>query len=119
MKRTVGFVLVRVVLGIILGVVAPVVLSQQTGKDAIFLFPVSAVIAGAQTTASANNSEAVDFLIQLIKINTSNPPGNETLAAQYIKSVLDKKGIASEIFESAPGAATLSRGSRAVARSVP
>ena len=49
------------------------------------------------------DSEAGDFLLQLIKINTSNPPGNETQAAQYIKSVLDKYGIPSEIFESAAG----------------
>src|SRR5204863_3404677 len=33
-----------------------------------------------------------------IRIDTSNPPGNETRAAEYIKSVLDQEGIASEIF---------------------
>jgi acetylornithine deacetylase/succinyl-diaminopimelate desuccinylase-like protein len=53
--------------------------------------------------AKSAGSEAVDFLVQLTRINTSNPPGNETQAAQYIKSVLDKEGIPSEIFESAPG----------------
>jgi acetylornithine deacetylase/succinyl-diaminopimelate desuccinylase-like protein len=38
-----------------------------------------------------------------VKIDTSNPPGNELKAANYIKTILDKEGIASEIFESAPG----------------
>jgi acetylornithine deacetylase/succinyl-diaminopimelate desuccinylase-like protein len=51
----------------------------------------------------ASRAEAVRFLTDLVKIDTSNPPGNEVKAANYIKTVLDKEGIASEIFESAPG----------------
>ena len=47
------------------------------------------------------------FLTDLVKIDTSNPPGNEAKAANYIKAVLDKEGIASEIFESAPGRGNL------------
>jgi acetylornithine deacetylase/succinyl-diaminopimelate desuccinylase-like protein len=58
-------------------------------------------IATAQSPSASN--EASEILVSLIKINTSNPPGNETQAAQYIKSLLDKEGIPSEIFESAPG----------------
>jgi acetylornithine deacetylase/succinyl-diaminopimelate desuccinylase-like protein len=38
-----------------------------------------------------------------VKINTSNPPGNETKAAEYIKSVLAAEGISARIYESAPG----------------
>ena len=71
------------------------------------LFCLIGVIALCHTASCAQKqpggSEAVDFLVNLVKINTSNPPGNETQAAQYIKSVLDKEGIPSEIFESAPG----------------
>jgi acetylornithine deacetylase/succinyl-diaminopimelate desuccinylase-like protein len=48
-------------------------------------------------------SEAVRFLGELVKIDTSNPPGNETRAAEYIKSVLAAEGIPAQIFESAPG----------------
>jgi acetylornithine deacetylase/succinyl-diaminopimelate desuccinylase-like protein len=66
--------------------------------------------AWAQQVATASSPigevsrvEAVRFLTDLVKIDTSNPPGNEVKAANYIKSVLDKEGIASEIFESAPG----------------
>jgi acetylornithine deacetylase/succinyl-diaminopimelate desuccinylase-like protein len=55
----------------------------------------------------AANSEAMTFLRDLVKIDTSNPPGNEIKAANYIKSVLDREGIPSEIFESAPGRANL------------
>jgi acetylornithine deacetylase/succinyl-diaminopimelate desuccinylase-like protein len=55
---------------------------------------------GAITDAS--RAETVRFLTDLVKIDTSNPPGNEVKAANYIKAVLEKEGIASEIFESAP-----------------
>src|SRR5258707_726749 len=52
---------------------------------------------------TAAQTEAVKFLGELVKIDTSNPPGNETRAAEYIKSVLAAEGITAQIFESAPG----------------
>ncbi|RLA29734.1 MAG: hypothetical protein DRR11_15005, partial [Gammaproteobacteria bacterium] len=30
--------------------------------------------------------EAIDHLVNLVQINTSNPPGNETVAANYLKA---------------------------------
>ena len=39
----------------------------------------------------------------LIRIDTSSPPGNETKAAEYIKGVLDREGIPSQIYELEPG----------------
>jgi len=62
---------------------------------------------GASAITDASKAEAVRFLTDLVEIDTSNPPGNEVKAANYIKSVLDKEGISSEIFESAPGRANL------------
>src|SRR5580704_1968428 len=47
--------------------------------------------------------EALVWLQDLIRINTTNPPGNEVLAAKYIAEVLKREGIPSEIFESTPG----------------
>ena len=32
--------------------------------------------------------ESINHLIELVQINTSNPPGNETEAANYVKAVL-------------------------------
>src|SRR5215831_15452367 len=52
---------------------------------------------------SAAQTEAVKFLGELVKIDTSNPPGNETRAAEYIKGVLAAEGITAQVFESAPG----------------
>jgi acetylornithine deacetylase/succinyl-diaminopimelate desuccinylase-like protein len=48
-------------------------------------------------------SDALSWLQDFIRINTVNPPGNELTAAKYIAAILDKEGIHSEIFESAPG----------------
>jgi acetylornithine deacetylase/succinyl-diaminopimelate desuccinylase-like protein len=59
--------------------------------------------AASSAITDASRAETVRFLTDLVKIDTSNPPGNEVKAANYIKAVLDKEGISSEIFESAPG----------------
>jgi acetylornithine deacetylase/succinyl-diaminopimelate desuccinylase-like protein len=56
---------------------------------------------------AAARDETVRMLSGLIKIDTSNPPGHETKAAEYIKAILDKEGIASQIFELEPGRGNL------------
>jgi len=64
----------------------------------------------AQTAADLDpqaHAQALEFLRSLVRIDTSNPPGNETRAADYIKSILDREGIPSEIFESAPSRGNL------------
>jgi acetylornithine deacetylase/succinyl-diaminopimelate desuccinylase-like protein len=47
--------------------------------------------------------EAQHWLIDLVKINTTNPPGNEQQAAKYIASVLTKEGITAEVLDLTPG----------------
>jgi acetylornithine deacetylase/succinyl-diaminopimelate desuccinylase-like protein len=47
-------------------------------------------------------SMAVQFLRDLIRFDTSNPPGNELPAAQYVAEVLRTEGIESTVLESAP-----------------
>ena len=48
-------------------------------------------------------SDAIGWLQGLIRINTSNPPGNEIVAAKYLAAILEREGIHSEIYESTPG----------------
>lgn len=67
----------------------------------------SSVLAQNTPAGIAAQDEVVHYLTDLVKIDTSNPPGNEIKAAQYLKSVLDREGIPSEIVESAPGRASL------------
>jgi len=47
--------------------------------------------------------EVTNLLSDLVKINTTNPPGNETEAARYLGETLNKEGFNCEFFESAPG----------------
>jgi acetylornithine deacetylase/succinyl-diaminopimelate desuccinylase-like protein len=63
------------------------------------------VLSHAQTAPDfvSAQAEAVKFLGELVKIDTSNPPGNEMRAAEYIKGVLAAQGIPAQVFESAPG----------------
>lgn len=55
----------------------------------------------------AARDEVVKILADFVRVDTSNPPGNETKGAEYLKSVLDRAGIASEIFEMEPGRGNL------------
>ena len=46
----------------------------------------------------AVGEEATGYLVDLVKINSSNPPGNETRVAEYLQKVLADDGIESETF---------------------
>jgi acetylornithine deacetylase/succinyl-diaminopimelate desuccinylase-like protein len=49
------------------------------------------------------SSDALLWLQGLIRINTTNPPGNELIAAKYLADILQREGISAEVYESAPG----------------
>ncbi|HKW35402.1 MAG TPA: M20/M25/M40 family metallo-hydrolase [Candidatus Acidoferrum sp.] len=65
--------------------------------------PASAVNAALQSDPSPIAREARGWLADLVKINTSNPPGNENLAAMYVSNLLQKEGIKAEILDVGPG----------------
>jgi len=65
--------------------------------------PISAHSVASTPDFDAARTELVDILGGFVRIDTSNPPGNETRGAQYLKSILDREGIPSEIFEREPG----------------
>ncbi|MBC7542456.1 MAG: M20/M25/M40 family metallo-hydrolase [Candidatus Sericytochromatia bacterium] len=52
---------------------------------------------------SNDNAEATAKLQALLRIDTTNPPGNEADAARLIADWLKAEGIGSELYESAPG----------------
>lgn len=56
---------------------------------------------------NAAGEESLQHLVELIKINTTNPPGNETLAVNYIKAILDAEGIESQVYALDPDRANL------------
>ena len=55
----------------------------------------------------ALGNEATALLSLYLRINTTNPPGNEIVAARWLAQVLQREGIESRIFEPAPGKANL------------
>ena len=61
----------------------------------------SSPASAAETSALAR--EAQGWLADLIRINTTNPPGNEQTAAKYISELLAKEGIPSELLDLGPG----------------
>ena len=74
--------------------------AQISQKPAAFGIPQAPPLVG-DTTALA--LEAQNWLVDLIKINTTNPPGNEQAAAKYIAGVLAKEGIQAELLDLTPG----------------
>lgn len=51
--------------------------------------------------------EAVGHLRALIRIDTTNPPGNEIATARYLEDVLKSEGLEPEVLESEPGRGNL------------
>ncbi|MGB5354474.1 MAG: M20/M25/M40 family metallo-hydrolase [Woeseia sp.] len=74
----------------------------------LFLQPVAAFAQGnALIDWDVVGEESIRYLVDLVRIDTSNPPGNETKAVDYVKGVLAKEGIASEIYALDPTRANL------------
>ena len=48
------------------------------------------------------DQEAVDAFVQYLRIDTSNPPGNETDGAKFLQQLLAKEGIESRLLGSDP-----------------
>jgi acetylornithine deacetylase/succinyl-diaminopimelate desuccinylase-like protein len=55
----------------------------------------------------ARITSEVALLQQYVRIDTSNPPGNELPGARFLAAILEKNGIHAEIIESAPRRASV------------
>ena len=51
--------------------------------------------------------EAVGLLQELLRLNTVNPPGNETVAAELLRDYLERSGVACELYALEPERANL------------
>lgn len=59
--------------------------------------------AQAQPDWKAVEAEAVKTIQDYVRINTSNPPGDVTKAADFLMAIFKREGIAATRFESGPG----------------
>src|SRR5690349_12293973 len=46
----------------------------------------------------AVHAEALKHFQSVVRIDSTNPPGNETKVVNYVKSVLDREGIPNQVF---------------------
>jgi acetylornithine deacetylase/succinyl-diaminopimelate desuccinylase-like protein len=51
----------------------------------------------------ATEAEAIKTIQQYVRINTSNPPGDVTKAADFLTGILEREGIPVKRYESGPG----------------
>jgi len=84
--------------------------------SAALLAALAIACAGDGETASAPSGpldwpaleeEAVRVFTHYLQIDTSNPPGNERRAADFFAELFERDGIPSQIYESAPGRASI------------
>ena len=74
---------------------------------------VAAALLGSDACLAADldwrrlGSEATEVLADVIRIDTQNPPGGETAAANALARKLEAEGIRAEVFESSPGRGSL------------
>ncbi len=54
-----------------------------------------------------NSDNVVQFVREFLRINTTNPPGNEERAALFLEAILQKEKIKSDIYSPSPGRANL------------
>lgn len=51
--------------------------------------------------------EALGYLAEYLRVDTTNPPGNERLGAEYLAAILNKNGIEAQLYDAAPGRAVV------------
>jgi acetylornithine deacetylase/succinyl-diaminopimelate desuccinylase-like protein len=69
----------------------------------VFGFPADA----ADIDWTAVEAEATQFLSEYVRVDTTNPPGNEAAAAHFLAARFSKAGIDAQVFEAAPGRASV------------
>ena len=73
-------------------------------------FLVVPVLLSAQTAApdwKKLQAETREHFSAMVRINSSNPPGNETVVAKYIQGVLEREGLPSKLVGSDPNRLSL------------
>ncbi len=70
-------------------------LAQHVAKEAVTV------------TLCRYHQQALETLRDLVRIDTTNPPGNETAAAAYLAQKLGAAGIEAEVLEAQPGRGNL------------
>jgi acetylornithine deacetylase/succinyl-diaminopimelate desuccinylase-like protein len=77
----------------------------------VLLWALTPAAAVAQPTADLDwatiEAETLEHFQALVRLDTSNPPGSETRAVEYLRGVLEREGIPTEVFALEPDRANL------------
>ena len=73
----------------------------------VLILSIAATVQAQSADWKALDSEALKTLQGYVRINTSNPPGDVTKAADYLSEILKREGIEVKRYESAPGRSIL------------
>lgn len=68
----------------------------------LWLLPTSISLAQTPPDWTKLEEETMGHFQAILRLDTSNPPGNEKLVVDYLKSVLDKEGIETKVFANDP-----------------
>ena len=75
--------------------------------SAVVAICLSLMVVNQRWTEAQTLDEVTRLLQQYVAIDTSNPPGDTTKAADFLASILEREGIPATRYESAPGKAIL------------
>lgn len=77
------------------------------GALGLVAFIIAASAAAADIDWQKVEQEATALLASYVRIDTSNPPGNETKATAFLAAAFKREGFAPQLFESDPGRGSL------------
>jgi acetylornithine deacetylase/succinyl-diaminopimelate desuccinylase-like protein len=81
--------------------------TQRKYRYVFFLVSLVSFVSNQRWTQGQSLDEVTNLLKQYVAIDTSNPPGDTTKAADFLASILEREGIPVTRYESAPGKAIL------------
>ena len=74
-------------------------LGQSILSNCVAIFGIAALIGSTSPLAAQESDKTVDLLQQLLRFDTSNPPGRTLEEVTYLKKVFDDAGIENEIIK--------------------
>jgi acetylornithine deacetylase/succinyl-diaminopimelate desuccinylase-like protein len=77
--------------------------TRRTRTSILFVVSVVSLVFAQRRTSAQAQDEITRLLAQYVAIDTSNPPGDTTKAADFLTAILAAEGIPVTRYESAPG----------------
>ena len=75
--------------------------------SALLLGLLAAAASAPEDAASTLHAEALEWLRGYVRIDTTNPPGRESMAADYLAGILHGEGVATQLFVTPEGRTNL------------